>query len=155
MILLVPVLLGLGCIVALVLAYGDDRLFVIGGLLTAMWAGAMLLWWCNALWLLPLFDLTVGAMAIRFWIGDGASWSLSIAFITTYRLAAHAIDWFTHSAFFVSYAHAINALFALQLIIIASTGGADVGRRWICWFRGFCRVGGLGPARSPGLSRVR
>lgn len=155
MILLVPVLLGLGCIVALILAYGDDKLFVIGGLLTATWVGAMLLWWYNALWLLPLFDLAVGAMAVRFWLGDGAAWALSIVFITTYRLAAHAIDWFTHSAFFVSYAHAINALFALQLIIIASTGGADGRRRFVSWLHRLRRLGGMGPSRAPGLSRVR
>ena len=153
---IVPALLGVGACVALWFAsFAGVHQLMIAKMLAMVWAGAISLWHLNSLWLLPLLDLSVGAVAIRYWLGDGAQWSLAIAFVTTYRLAAHVVEWLTQSAFYVGYAHALNALFALQLIIIASTGGADGRRRLIHWFRRLRRLGGLGPSRASGLSRVR
>lgn len=152
MVHLIPGILGIGCAIALYLAC--ERAKLVALMLLSVWAGAITLWFYDALWLLPLLDLAVGVVAICLWLGDGANWSLSIAVITTHRLLAHVFDWFTHSAFFVGYAHALNVLFALQLIIIASTGGADGRRRFVSWLRRLRSLGGLGPSRSPGMTRV-
>ena len=128
---------------------------MIAQMLCGVWAGAMLLWFYNALWAMPLLDLAVGVAAVRVWLGTGRGWALSIAIVTLLRLVAHVIDWSTHSAFFVGYAHALNALFALQLVIIASTGGADGRRRFISWLRRLRSLGGLGPSLASGMNRVR
>jgi hypothetical protein len=152
----VPALLGLGACATIWLAsLAGARQLLIAQMMAGVWMTGITLWHLNLLWLLPLFDLAIGAMAMRYWLGGAESWSLSIAFLTIYRLAAHVIDWLTHSAFFVGYAHALNALFALQLIIIASTGGADGRHRLIHWFRRLRSVGGLGPSRAQGMSSAR
>lgn len=151
--MIVPIILAVGSALTLVMAEG--RALLLAQMLAAVWLGAMTLWYWDMLWLLPVLDLAIGATAIRFWMLDGSAWSLSFAFVTLYRLAAHVFAWLTHSAFFVGYAHTLNALFALQLIIIASTGGADGRRRFVSWLRRLRRVGGMGPTRAQGLSRVR
>lgn len=155
MVYLVPALLACGCLTALVFSYGNGRALIIGQMLTAVWAGAMLLWFYNAMWLLPLLDLAVGAAAVLFWLEELSDWSMAVALLVLNRLALHVINWITLSHFFVGYAHALNALFALQLIVIASTGGADAGRRLLHRLRRFRRVGDVRQASSQGVGYVR
>lgn len=152
--LAVPALLAIGCLAALWMARGDARLFLIAQMLCVVWLGAMSLWFMNAMWVLPLFDLAVGLAAVAAWVERKSGWARSLVVLTFLRLTAHAANWLTDSAFFVGYAHVLNALFALQLIIVAGAGGADARRRLSDWLR-FRRVGGLGESRTRGMSSVR
>lgn len=121
----VPALLAAGCLLAMWLTArrGDRFAFAASVMMAGVWVVANLLWLHNALNLLPLVDLTFGSVVLLMWVERPSAWAAQVVTLTFLRHAAHAVNELTHYAFTVPYIHALNALFAAQLFVIATPGG--------------------------------
>ena len=122
----VPVLCGIGCVVAFGLAtYSRDpdaRLLAVE--IAAVWAGANALWLFNALQYLPALDWIVGVQALVMSITRRERWIKFFLAVIVLRLSLHVVDYLTAQAFLVQYIHGLNATFALLLMVVSYGGGA-------------------------------
>lgn len=124
----VPALLGIACLISMWVAAQsrDPDAVLITRLLAVLWIAANLLWWMDALWLLPAFDWIIGMLSLTMLLwGSGASWLGVIVQLIMVRLVFHALDYLTGHGAFVTYAHFLNVTYAGLLFAAASSGGAN------------------------------
>jgi len=134
----VPILFGIGCAVACMVAArsgNPDAKHLSLGLL-AMWALANAAWYFNALVLLSALDWAFGTVAVVAWWGSNAKWIGWLIHLTLARLVLHVLDYATGHAFLVSYIHGLNLLFMLELVAVSYEGW----RGGLFLFRGFRRL---------------
>lgn len=133
----VPALLAAGCLIAMWLTArrGDRFAFAASVMMAGVWVVANLLWLHDMLKLLPLVDLAFGSVVLLMWVERPSEWAAQVITLTLLRHTAHAADQLAHHSFTVPYIHALNALFAAQLFVIATPGGINGVTRLFHLFR--------------------
>lgn len=127
MIHLVPALLGIGCLAALALSCrrGGRLAVMASGLMLAVFVTSNVLWLHDLMWIMPLVDTVFGVAMLLAWVERPTRLSADLLILSYLRLAAHGMHELTSQAFLIPYIHALNALFAAQLLVIVTPGGIN------------------------------
>jgi hypothetical protein len=126
--------LGLGACGAAWRCRADRARRLVSCALLALWGCANLLWQWDALHLLPLADFAVALLALLIWTENPKPWAALVLALAYFRLALHAGNEVSGGTFLVGYIHALNALYALQLVVVSFSGGANECRGVLCLF---------------------
>jgi hypothetical protein len=124
--MLVPILLLIGCVVAFALTTldrdPDKRSLVVA--LTLVWLAAYGLWRIDRLDLLPALDWLVGAQALAVGLYRNPKWLRYFVAIIALRPTFHVVFYLSSDAYLVLYAHGLNVTFAFLLMVVSHAGGA-------------------------------
>jgi len=122
MIWTVPVLLGVGCGLTLWSVRDPDARLLALSLCGFLVMGGVF-WYHDAMWGFPVMDWLLGVVSLVIWWSRREAWVALFVQLIAIRLIMHVLDTITGHAFVVPYIHALNATFALLLVVTASSGG--------------------------------